>query len=256
MVPIDDNRFKSFDGVELSYRVQGDGPRVLLLHGFAADSEKNWIRPHVVEALEAAGRQTIALDARGHGLSEKPHEPSAYANGAMVRDVEALLDHLDIEKIDVCGYSMGAMTTYAFVGRDARARSAVLGGVGGRLGTRTLAERAPTIAEGLLAPDPSKIEDPVARAFRAFADSTGADRRALAAIERSRSTPEERPGVPAVPTLVIAGDADVLVGSPQELADRIPGAIAKVVSGDHLSAVYDPAFRQSIVAFLAGLDQG
>ena len=54
-----------------------------------------------------------------------------------------------------------------------------------------------------------------------------------------------------MPTLVIAGDRDVLVGSPQDVADRIPGATARVVRGDHLTAVGDPAFRGAIVEFLA-----
>ena len=61
------------------------------------------------------------------------------------------------------------------------------------------------------------------RAFRSFAEHTGADRFALAAIQRA-ATPEARTrlGDFNVPTLVIVGDGDTLAGSPQELADRIP----------------------------------
>jgi pimeloyl-ACP methyl ester carboxylesterase len=248
-------RFASFDDASLAYESSGDGPPVLLLHGFAADSMANWVRPHVVEALVAAGRRVIALDARGHGQSDKPHNPAAYSDDAMIRDAQALLDHLGIDRVDVCGYSMGAMTTYALVAREPRARSAVLGGVGGGLGGRALAERAPRIAEGLLADEPGTITDPVGKAFRAFADSTGADRQALAAIQRS-----SRPRLPegtaiTVPTLVIAGDRDTLVGSPNDLAARIPGATVRVVSGDHLTAVFDPAFREAIVDFLAAVDE-
>lgn len=247
-------RFKSFDGVELAYEVSGSGPPVLLLHGFAADSEANWVQPHVVEALVGAGRCAVTLDARGHGQSDKPYEPEAYADGAMERDVKALVDHLQIPRVDVCGYSMGAMTTSAFVGRDSRARSAVLGGVGNRLGTGALAENAARIADGLVADDPGAIADPTARAFRAFVDLMGADRRALAAIQRSLSTSRRSPVAIDVPTLVIAGDADTLLGSPRQLAERIPGAVLKLVSGDHLRAVFDPAFGQAIVDFLAGID--
>jgi hypothetical protein len=50
---------------------------------------------------------------------------------------------------------------------------------------------------------------------------------------------------------VLAGDRDALVGSPQGIADRIPGATVRIVSGDHLTAVNDPAFRTAIVEFLA-----
>jgi pimeloyl-ACP methyl ester carboxylesterase len=249
------DRFESFDGVRLAYRTAGEGAPVLLLHGFAADSEANWVRPHVVQALVAAGRRAITLDARGHGESDKPHDPAAYADDAMVRDAQALLDHLGIDRVDVCGYSMGSMTTYGLVGRDRRARSAVLGGVGGRMSDRSLAERAPRIADALLADDVAKIADPAARAFRQFADSTGADREALAAIQRSRRTRPRDGFVITVPTLVVVGDGDRLVGSPHELAARMAGASVKIVSGDHLTAVFDPAFREAIVSFLAGVDR-
>ena len=251
--------FSSFDGTTLayeSYGVESRRPPVLLLHGFAADSEANWVRPHVVEALVAAGRRVVALDARGHGRSDKPHDPAAYADDAMVRDAQALLDHLGIDRVDVCGYSMGAMTTYALVAREPRARSAVLGGIGAHLGGRALAKRAPLIADALLTEDPSTIQSRTGAAFRAFADSTGADRRALAAIQRARrSLPTPDGSSIRVPTLVIAGERDVLVGSPDELAARIPGATAVVVSGDHLGAVFDPKFREQIVAFLARVDE-
>lgn len=253
------SHFGSFDGTALAYESYGplgERPPVLLLHGFAADSETNWVRPHVVDALVGAGRRVITLDARGHGGSEKPHDPTAYAKGTMVRDAQALLDHLGIEQVHVCGYSMGSMTTYALVPREPRARSAVLGGVGDRLGGPFLGERAPRIAEALLADDPSTITDRTAAAFRSFADSTGADRAALAAIQRSRRSAATRDGGSiTVPTLVIVGDRDTLVGSPHDLAARIPGASVAVVSGDHLTAVYDPKFRDAIVDFLAGVDE-
>jgi pimeloyl-ACP methyl ester carboxylesterase len=245
--------FTSFDGTHLAYEVEGDGPPVLLLHGFAADGYANWVRPHAVEALVGAGRRAVTLDARGHGRSDKPHDPAAYEGDAMVRDAQALLDHLGFDRVDVCGYSMGAMTTYALVGREPRARSAVLGGVGGRLGGDSLARRAPLIADALLAEDPATITDRGAAAFRAFADSTGADREALAAIQRARRVRGGDAATITVPVLVITGDKDTLVGSPHELAARIPGARAQVVSGDHLGAVFDPAFRRAIVDFLAGV---
>ena len=252
------SRFDSFDGVGLAYESYGptEGLPVLLLHGFAADSTANWVRPHVVEALVDAGRYVITLDARGHGHSDKPHDPTAYAGDTMVRDAQALLDHLGLEHVDVCGYSMGAMTTYALAGREPRARSAVLGGVGGTLGGPKLAKRAPRIADALEADDASAIQDRTGAAFRAFADSTGADLRALAAIQRARRSGPRSPVPPiSVPTLVITGDRDTLVGPPKGLADRIPGAVVAIVSGDHLSAVFDPKFRESIVSFLAGVDE-
>jgi pimeloyl-ACP methyl ester carboxylesterase len=242
-------RFSSFDDVELSYTVWGDGPEVVLLHGFAADTIANWVRPGVVDALEAAGHKVIALDARGHGLSDKPYDPAAYEDGAMVKDVQRLFDHLELESPDVCGYSMGAMNTLRLAGVEPRVRSIVLGGVGGSMYNPEFGQRRNAIADALVAEDPSTIENPVAKAFRAFADSTGADRHALAAIQRT--APPTGRVTTSVPALVITGDQDVLVGSPDELAATLPNASVVVVSGDHLTAVSDPKFAESIVGFLA-----
>jgi pimeloyl-ACP methyl ester carboxylesterase len=248
--------FTSFDGTEIAYLDTGQGPAVFLLHGFAADHRVNWVVPGVVDALVAAGRRVVAADARGHGRSAKPHDPAVYGGDAMVRDVQALLDHLDIDHVDVVGYSMGSLVSSRLVPLEPRARSLILGGVGGRLGSERRPINSTVIAQALEADDPSTIEDRGAKAFRSFADATGADRLALAAIQRAplgeRAALEEI----AVPTLVLTGDKDVLVGPPDALAERIPGASFTVISGDHLSAVNDPAFARSIVEFIDSVPIG
>src|SRR4249919_170021 len=113
-------RFTSFDGTGIAYISVGEGPDALLLHGFAADHRVNWVAPGVVDALVAAGRRVIALDARGHGRSDKPHDASAYEDDAMARDARALLDHLRVEEVDVIGYSMGALVATRLVPGEAR----------------------------------------------------------------------------------------------------------------------------------------
>jgi pimeloyl-ACP methyl ester carboxylesterase len=249
-------RFTSFDGVGIAYTTAGDGPDALLLHGFAADHRVNWVSPGVVDALVAAGRRVIALDARGHGQSDKPHNPAAYENDAMARDARGLLDHLGVQAVDVIGYSMGALVSTRLVPDEPGTRSCVLGGIGGRVkGRRGFSdERRARIADALTTEDPSTITDPSARAFRAFADQTGADRLALAAIQRA-ATPEARTRLDAftVPTMVIVGDDDAIAGSAEGLAERIPGAVAKTIKGTHLGAVMDPAFATSIVDFVTGV---
>jgi pimeloyl-ACP methyl ester carboxylesterase len=225
------------------------------VHGFAADHRVNWVAPGVVDALVGAGRRVIALDARGHGQSDKPHDPAAYENDAMARDARGLLDHLGVTEVDVIGYSMGALVSTRVVPDEPRTRSCVLGGIGGRVkgGRGFSPEQRAQISEALETEDPKVIERPAWRAFRRFADSTGADRHALAAIQRA-ATPEARTRLDEirVPTMVIVGDDDTLAGSPQDLADRIPGAIAKTITGTHLGAVADPEFARSIVGFVSG----
>jgi pimeloyl-ACP methyl ester carboxylesterase len=246
-------QFTSFDGAEIAYLDAGQGPAVILSHGFAADHRINWVIPGVVDALVAAGRWVLAPDARGHGRSSKPHDPAAYGGDAMVRDIQVLLDSLEIDQIDVVGYSMGSLVSSRLVPLEPRARSLILGGVGARLGGEQRPMNGAAIAQALEADDPDTIADAGARAFRIFADSTGADRLALAAIQRAplgaRAALEEI----TVPTLVLTGDADTLVGPPDVLAQKIPDATYKVLKGDHLSAVSDPAFASSIVEFIAGV---
>ena len=244
--------FTSFDGTTIAFDDLGEGPPVVMLHGFAADARANWHQPKVVEAVVAAGRRVITPDARGHGRSGKPHDVTAYQHQAMPRDVSALLDHLGLDEVDLAGYSMGARVTAQVALRESRVRSIVLGGVG----IGVVQGRGPAGAEGiaaaLTAPDSSSIADPTARAFRQFAESTGADREALAAVMRAgMGEGAQSLATLAMPALVICGDKDTLVGPPQQLADVIPRAELVIVNGDHLTAVGDPKFRSSIADFLS-----
>jgi pimeloyl-ACP methyl ester carboxylesterase len=247
----------SFDGTPIAYETSGAGPPVLLLHGFAANRKTNWQVPGIVDALVGAGRSVVAADARGHGESGQPHEPEAYANDAMVRDARALLDHLALPSVDVVGYSMGAMTAARLVAGEARARSVVLAGLGGdATPPRPGGPDSPLVA-ALEAEDGSAITNPVLRGFRLFAARSGADRRALAAIERGRllRSPVRFDAI-TMPALVLAGREDALIRPPDELAARLPRARLELVPGDHLTAVAKPAFRAAILAFLAAVDRG
>ena len=100
--------FESFDGLRLSYLDDGDGRVVVLLHGFAADTNVNYVRSGILDLLLDEGYRVVTLDARGHGLSSKPTDPEAYADDAMKRDVVALFDHLGLDDVLLVGYSMGA----------------------------------------------------------------------------------------------------------------------------------------------------
>src|SRR5689334_11895839 len=119
--------FDSFDGVPLYYEREGEGQPVVLLHGFTSSIEGNWKRPGIWQAIVDSGCSVIGLDARGHGKSSKPHDVAAYENDAMVRDVDALLQHLSLSRVDVVGYSMGAMTALRFAIGESRVRRLVLG---------------------------------------------------------------------------------------------------------------------------------
>lgn len=249
-------RFKTSDGLELAWHEwgeAGDLPPVVLHHGFAASAKLNWAAPGVAAAL-TAGRKVIAIDARGHGESDKPHDSAFYGEDRMARDVSELADHLGAAQFDLVGYSMGAIVSLICATREPRIRRLVIGGVGegilaqGGVDTRVVDNR--DIVAALLADDPATIP-PAARGFRQLADATGADRRALAAqaavVHASRIPLEDI----TARALVIAGDNDPLAAQPERLAAAIKGAQFRLVPGDHRSAVAAPAFVQAIAEFLS-----
>ena len=167
------------DGVPIHYEVFGEGKPILIVHGFAASLEGNWVRPGWVETLSPI-RKVVALDCRGHGLSGKPHDPQSYAGHAMEDDVVRLMEHLHIEQADLFGYSMGAAISLRLLLRHPeRFTYVVLGGIGNVLARR--GGGRPNVAEAMLAEDPSTITDPVAKGFRAFAQANKNDLKALAA---------------------------------------------------------------------------
>ncbi|BCJ40853.1 alpha/beta hydrolase [Actinoplanes ianthinogenes] len=251
--------FRSGDGVEIYYeRWERESalPPVLLHHGFIADGRTNWVLPGVVAALTDAGRRVVTIDARGHGRSGKPHDPALYGESRMAGDVIELLDLLGITKVDLVGYSMGAIVALLTATRDTRVRRLVVGGVGagvvevGGLDTRVIGGEP--LLHALRAEDPATVTDPAAAGFRAFVEAVGGDRLALAA----QATAVHAAPIPldtiTVPTLVIAGDADPLATRPAVLADAIPGAVLRTVPGDHMTALRDPGFIPALTGFLAG----
>ena len=250
--------FTTWDGIAIAYQEWGEQaslPPVVLHHGFVADANANWVVPGLVPALVAAGRHVVAPDARGHGRSEKPHDPRFYGEQRMARDLAMLLEVIGAGHIDLVGYSMGAVVSLIFASDDQRVRRLVVGGVGSGViecgGVDRRAVSNESIIEALSAADPAALGESGAGAFRALADALGADRGALVAQARSVFRGEIALDRISAPTLVLAGEADPLAVRPQVLADAIPDARLQVLSGDHAGAVLDARFSRSIVEFLA-----
>jgi pimeloyl-ACP methyl ester carboxylesterase len=238
--------------VEIAYLDEGEGEPIVLVHGFASTKEVNWVQPSWLTTLTRAGRRVIALDNRGHGQSSKLYDPADYHSTTMAEDVRALLDHLGIARADVMGYSMGArITAFLAANHPVRVRSAILGGLGIRLVDGVgLPE---SIAEAMEAPSLTDIPDQAGRMFRAFADQTKSDRKALAAcIRGSRQTlSREQVASIQVPVQVAVGSRDDVAGSAHELAVLIPGARAlDIPDRDHMVAVGDKAFKVGVIEFL------
>lgn len=252
--------FSSFmhDGFQLAYFDEGDpaGEPVLLIHGFASTANVNWVYPGWLRTLGEAGYRVIALDNRGHGASDRPHEQEAYYPSLMAGDAGALLTHLGIEQAHVMGYSMGArISAFLAMEHADRVRSLVFGGLG--IGLCDGVGDWDPIAEALLAPSLDDVTHARGRMFRQFAEQTHSDRFALAACISTSRELVSRADIARVdaPTLIAVGTKDDIAGSPHELAALMPHAQAiDIPNRDHMLAVGDRVFKKAVLEFYRELE--
>ena len=240
--------------VEIAYLDEGEGDPIILVHGFASSKNVNWVYPTWVSDLKKDGRRVIALDNRGHGDSTKLYDAAQYEISIMADDVVALMDHLSLARADVMGYSLGSRMTAVLAQKaPQRLRSAILGGIG--IGLIEGGGPGENVAEALEAPSLEDVTDPVGRTFRAFADQTRSDRRALAAClrgSRRLMTHEEAAGITGVPVLIAVGTADEIAGSAHALGEIIPGSeVLDIPQRDHMRAVGDKVYKTGVLDFLS-----
>jgi len=240
------------DGIHLAFIDEGAGEPVLLIHGFASSVRYNWIEPGWVSFLVRHGYRVIAFDNRGHGASDKLYDRALYGAPLMAADARRLMDHLSIARADVMGYSMGArITAFLALFHPKRVRSAIFGGLGANM-VRPMAGTGP-IAAALEAASIDEVKNATARTFRAFAERTGSDLKALAACIRGSREAITKDMVASLtcPVLVAAGTEDVIGGQADQLAALIPGAQAlPIPRRDHMLAVGDRVYKDGVLAFL------
>ncbi len=246
------------DGVKLAFARIGTGRPVLLVHGFGSSAQQNWKSTGWYGSLTEAGFGVVAMDCRGHGQSDKPHDEKFYGHDRMAEDAAAVMDAAGLKSAPLLGYSMGGFIGLRLAAHHPERVSALaLGGVG------EYYLRGPQIAnpnsrsslsEALLTDDPASISDPRGRMFRAFADQPGKDRFALAACMRAMSPQLPMTSLAGIaqPILVVCGALDDIAGAPGPLAAAFPnGRAISVPDRDHMSAVGDRRTRQAVVSFLA-----
>src|SRR5690606_4517305 len=124
---------RTSDGFELAWyglAPGAAGPPIILQHGYSSSSWHEWVACGIAGALAGLGRPVYALDALGHGASDKPHDERHYGEARMARDVCELADRLGLVQFDLVGYSMGGVVAVLVGTREPRLRRLVLGGIG------------------------------------------------------------------------------------------------------------------------------
>jgi len=246
------------DGVRIGWEMAGEGPPVVLVHGFGSNRLQNWRAPGWYDTLTKSGYSVIALDNRGHGESDKPHGPGAYAEERMAEDVTLVMDAAGCASVFVMGYSMGgAIALRLASSHPERVSGLIMGGVGETYFTRDQTWRN-AIADALMVDDVAQLS-PVQRMFRDFAAQPGKDRIALAACMRAPRYNLSRSdlAVIAAPALVVCGETDDVSGPAQPLASALGDARAVgIPKRDHMLTVGDKLYKQTVLDFLRQSDTG
>lgn len=242
----------SSDGCRIAYERLGEGPTVLLLHGFASSAQQNWADTGWYRVLAKAGSGILALDFRGHGASGKPHDSDSYGN-RLLDDVLAVLKAADAPICDVFGYSMGGSVAVLLANAyPQRVRRIILGGIGENYLHKPLP--ADSIAAALDAADAGTDGGELSSRFRLFADQPGKDRRALAACVRALPPRLSAATLAQIdqPVLVMCGDRDGIAGAPGPLATAFAhGKSVALLGRNHMTAVGDLAAKRAVTDFLA-----
>ncbi|HEY2840657.1 MAG TPA: alpha/beta hydrolase [Pirellulales bacterium] len=246
--------FTASDGVKIHYLESGAGVPVVLIHGYTGTAEGNWFSNGVAAALSKKHR-VIAIDCRGHGDSEKPHDPEKYGP-QMAKDVVELMDHLKIEKAHVHGYSMGGfIVTQLLATQPSRFITASYGGSGVPEVDPEQKAKVPADKPG---PDPQEAE--ASGKLRAHPKR---DEEALDAVRKYPWKDGQRPDVDLtkikIPVLAINGEFDGPNAKTHRMRRELANFKSVVLPGkSHLTAImagYIPQlYIDSLVEFIDAND--
>lgn len=261
------------NGLKIRYVTEGAGEAVVLIHGWMADSSM-WGRDPSgntrLNTKNTDGFRLIALDCRGHGQSDKPHDPAAYGP-EMAADVVRLLDHLRIEKAHLVGYSSGAFIAgWVAANHPGRVLSVVYAGqaplVAGANATGTsevdifakLVDEGGDLGTYIIAVTPPGWPKPTVDQAKAMAKFRfdGKDVLAFALAGRGfkalEVTAERLKECPA-PVLFIHGGNESAYVKDRVAAVRAllgRGEVRIIEGGDHMTTLIKPEFGSAIMTFL------
>lgn len=259
---VPEDQFFDSDGVRIRYVDVGprDGEPLVLIHGFTQRIETAWVQTGVIDALDDDYR-VIALDCRGHGKSGKPHDAKMYGT-AMAADVLLLLDHLEIDKAHLVGYSMGGRIVYKLVAdHPDRVISAMPCGMGWAPPSPAFDEFREHVAKtleetGSIRPMLERLTSDEAVIER-FVEEVRASNDTIALAAVQRGIPGLRPDRSklesnSVPCMCVIGEIDPFRERAEAMAEYMSNLeITLIKDADHGAAYKNPAFLSAIRAFIA-----
>jgi pimeloyl-ACP methyl ester carboxylesterase len=236
------------DGLKIHYFELGAaGSPVILIHGYTANAEGKWLKPKIAQTL-ARNHRVIAIDARGHGRSDKPHDPTKYGP-RMATDVIELMDHLKIPRAHIHGYSMGgSILTQLLARHQDRVISAIYGGSGPQETDQKWIAQVPKDVE------PPATNDPKAPQGERWSAYAGYDRAALDAVQKYPWQPGDRDidlQKVTVPVMAIVGSLDRPNARTHRLKRELKHAQIVVIPGEtHGSVHLNPLYTSTLVKFI------
>ncbi|MGO2519175.1 MAG: alpha/beta fold hydrolase [Microbacterium sp.] len=252
----DPKRVYAADGTRIATYTWGefDDPVVVIVHGFASNARDNWVLTGWIRKLTLAGYRVLAIDQRGHGVSDKPHEPESYAIRTLAADVETVMDQYLVEDAFYIGYSLGARVGWEVV-RDLpqRIHRAVLGGVPDGIPLERLdIEQVRAFIE-----DGVPVQDSATLNYIALTERVpGNDLRSLLALAEgmrlTRTVDPDPTNAPTQPILFATGAKDSVIEGSRALADAAPnGHFFAVPDRHHFNTPGSRAFKDAALEFLA-----
>ena len=255
----------SVNGASLYYEVAGpgDGEPVLFSNSLASNLSMWDLQ---VEPLEMEGFKVVRYDSRGHGRSDAPEGP--YTIELLADDAAALIGHLGLGPVHLCGLSKGGMVAQCMgVRHPDLVRSLAIADSAAFMPAKDMwAQRIAAVTEGGMAavvdstidrwftkPGQARIPDEVEKVRQAILSTPVAG---FVACGRAIAAMDMRPTNPSIdkPSLVVCGEEDTGTTPEQarEIADAIPGAVLEIIPrAAHLSNIEQPvAFTDALLKHL------